>query len=43
METNAKLLPAQRENLDNPDRYQRLAGKLKYLIADLTSLLQLVR
>jgi len=31
IETNAKLLPDQ-EDLDNPDRYRRLVGKLNYLI-----------
>ena len=32
MKANVKLLPDQEEILDDPDRYQRLTGKLKYLM-----------
>ena len=32
MKTNVKLLPDQEEILDDPGRYQRLMGKLKYLM-----------
>ena len=31
MQTNAKLLPYQGEDLDNPSRYRRLVEKLNYL------------
>ena len=30
-ETNAKLLPDQGEDLDNPNRYRKLVRKLNYL------------
>jgi len=32
MGTNAKLSSEQREDFDNPDRYQRLVEKLNYLM-----------
>ena len=32
IEINAKLLSDQGEDMDNPGRYQRLVGKLNYLM-----------
>ena len=31
IKANVKLLPDQKEILDDPDRYRRLVGKLNYL------------